>query len=413
MGEGNTLKRFYASVFSFLFFGLLVLPLSAQKSNPPPSSANVSQVKKKIHKSKKDLEAIEQKLNEEKIKKHQDEIKEKQVLGRLQKVDQALEKLRREKEANQEDLHETRIRVNQLRDEMTLNQQQLTQSRELMKRRLRALYRMSVRRPFLGGLLDADSFSDLARKLKFEMLLALSNEKLLNQTLQTEERLEEESGQWNDNEHRENRILLVLGKQETNYSHERRNRTSFLTSIERQKEVRERTIEELTQAAQDLQEKVAGLLQQEESAKHQQVGWVSAGQGLMVKRGKIPWPVSGKIIQPFGKYRNPEFKEFLDNSGIQIQAPEGTPFRAVAAGRVGYADWLKGYGKLVILDHGQGYYSIYSQAAELDVSKGDEVKAGQVLGTVGDTGSLVGTSLYFEIRKNGVPQDPALWLKRR
>ncbi len=103
----------------------------------------------------------------------------------------------------------------------------------------------------------------------------------------------------------------------------------------------------------------------------------------------------------------------VDNTGIQIQAPEGTPFRAVAEGKVRFADWFKGYGKLVILDHGEGYYSLYAQAAELDVTEGQLVSAGQILGTVGDTGSLVGTSLYFEIRKNGIPQNPTLWLKRR
>jgi septal ring factor EnvC (AmiA/AmiB activator) len=135
------------------------------------------------------------------------------------------------------------------------------------------------------------------------------------------------------------------------------------------------------------------------------------GKGLKVSRGKIPWPVSGKIISFFGKNKDPRFNVVVDNSGIQIQAPQGTPFRAVAAGTVRFADWFKGYGKLVILDHGQGYYSLYAQASELSVSEGQTVAAGQVLGAVGDTGSLVGDSLYFEIRKNGVPQDPLHWLK--
>lgn len=387
---------------------LICLPLlsSGQDANP-------SQIKKSIHQSKKDLAAIQEKLDEEKKHKRQDEIKEKKELGRLQEVDQALGKLRREKEANQEDLQETRGRVSQLKSTMTENQVQLAQNRQLLKKRLVALYRMSFRQPFLGGILDADNFSDLARKLKFGMVLALSNKKILDETLQTNQTLREQSDQWNDNERREKRILSALGHQETNYSHERKNRTIFLASIQRQKEARERMIGELSQAAQDLQEKVASLLQQAEVSQKQQTAWVSAGQGFMVKRGGIPWPVSGRIIQPFGRYKNDTYKEWVDNTGIQIQAPEGTPFRAVAPGIVRYADWFKGYGKLVILDHGAGYYSLYAQASELDVSEGERVEAGEVLGKVGDTGSLVGTSLYFEIRKNGAPQDPALWLKHR
>jgi len=407
MGKGNSLKLSHLLPAALLVLaGCLPGFSSGQDSNP-------NQIKKNIHQSKKDLAAIQKKLDEEKKRKRQDEIKEKKELGRLQAVDQALGKLRREKEANEEDLQETRGRVSQLRSAMTQNQAQLVQNRELLKKRLVALYRMSFRQPFLGGILDADNFSDLARKLKFGMVLALSNKKILDETLQTNQTLQEQSDQWNDNERREKRIMSALGRQETNYSHERKNRTIFLASIQRQKEDRERMIGELSQAAQDLQEKVASLLQQAEESKKQRGTLPSAGQGLMVKRGKIPWPVSGRLIQSFGRYKNEVYKEWVDNTGIQIQAPEGTPFRAVASGVVRYADWFKGYGKLVILDHGAGYYSLYAQASELDVSEGERVEAGEVLGKVGDTGSLVGTSLYFEIRKNGAPQDPALWLKHR
>jgi septal ring factor EnvC (AmiA/AmiB activator) len=153
------------------------------------------------------------------------------------------------------------------------------------------------------------------------------------------------------------------------------------------------------------------LKQATETKKKQVV--VPAGKGLNVIRGKIPWPVSGKIISFFGKNKSSQFKMVVDNSGIQINAAQGTPFRAVSGGTVRFADWFKGYGKLVILDHGGGYYSLYAQASELSVSEGQTVAAGQILGTVGDTGSLVGSSLYFEIRKNGVPQDPLHWLKYR
>ncbi len=321
--------------------------------------------------------------------------------------------LRREKEVNEQDLVETRVRLNRLQDEMKNNQIELGESRQLLKQRLRALYRMSFRRPFLGGLLDSESFGDFARKLKFEMTLAQSNEKLLSQTLFNQQKLEQDSSLWNSEERRKQRILGVLGRQETNYSRERKNRTIFLASIQRQKESREKMIEELNQAAQDLQEQVSRLLQQASEAKSKQKAWVSTGTGLTVKRGKIPWPVSGEIISFFGKQKDKTFNEVVDNSGIQIKAPTGTPIHAVGEGLVRYADWFKGYGKLVILDHAQGYYSLYAQASELNVSEGQTVAAGQVIGAVGDTGSLLGSSLYFEIRKNGVPQDPLRWLQHR
>jgi septal ring factor EnvC (AmiA/AmiB activator) len=399
---------------AMVFPPLTCLPSTLWAQDAPSApTADSGQIKKDLHKNKKDLAELQKKIEEQKEQKHQDEIKEKKVLGRLERVDQVLGKLRREKEANEADLKETGTRLDGLRSDMAENQQELAQSRQLLKQRLRALYRMSFRQPFLGGILDSDNFGDLARKLKFEMILAQGNEKLLSQTLANEEQLEQKSDEWNDEEQRKKRILSVLGRQETNYSREHRNRTIFLASIQRQKEEKDRMIAELSQAAQDLQEKVSSFLEQAAQAEKNQAVWIPAGAGLKIKRGKINWPVDGTIIQSFGKSRNAQFKEVVDNTGIQIQAPEGTPFRAVADGKVRFADWFKGYGKLVILDHGEGYYSLYAQAAELDVTEGQTVSAGQILGTVGDTGSLVGTSLYFEIRKNGIPQNPTLWLKQR
>ncbi len=399
-----------AFVFAVLF--LVVMPALCQETLNTPAS-DAGQIKTDLHKNKKDLAVIEKKIAEQKKQKRLADVKEKKVLGQLRQVDRKLGNLRREKEANEEDLKETRVRLDELRSDIAENQQDLAQSRQLLKQRLQDLYRMSFRQPFLGGILDSESFGDLARKLKFEMILAHGNEKLLSQTYKSEEQFERKSDEWNQEERRKERLLSILGRQEANYSQKHKNRTISLDRIQRQKVEQEKKIEELSQAAQNLQEKVSSFLKQAEEARKSQVAWVSAGTGLKIKRGKIPWPVSGTIIQFFGKSKNAQFKEVVDNTGIQIQAPEGTPFKAVADGKVRFADWFKGYGKLVILDHGEGYYSLYAQAAELNVTEGQTVLAGEILGTVGDTGSLVGTSLYFEIRKNGIPQDPILWLKRQ
>lgn len=376
---------------------------------------NVHEIKKNLQKNKQNLAEIKRKLELEKKKQRQAHVQEKNVLNRLQKVDQTLGKLRREKEINAQDLEETRSRLNLLQGEMRRTQLGLAESRQVLKRRLAALYRMSYRTPFLGGLLDSESFGDFARKLRFELTLAQSNEKLLSQTLLHEQKLEADSDLWNREQGRKQRILSVLGRQEKNYSRERTNRAVFLVSIRKQQTAREQAIEELNDAAQELQSKVTLLLRQAKEAHQRTVYIPPSGKGMTVKRGRIPWPVSGEILPEysFGKHKNKEFNAVVDNSGVQIKAAMGTPIRAVAGGLVRYADWFKGYGKLVILDHGEGYYSLYAQADELNVSEGQEVVAGQVIGTVGDTGSLVGSALYFEIRHNGVPQDPERWLQRR
>ena len=97
--------------------------------------------------------------------------------------------------------------------------------------------------------------------------------------------------------------------------------------------------------------------------------------------------------------------------GLVIDAPMGTPVAAVSAGRVRFAGWFRGYGRIVILDHADNWFTVSGHLDELDVALGDEVKARQTLGRVGETGSLTGSQLYFEIRRGAEAQNPADWLR--
>ena len=111
--------------------------------------------------------------------------------------------------------------------------------------------------------------------------------------------------------------------------------------------------------------------------------------------------------------RHPQFGTMVYRRGIEIQAHEGEPVHAVRDGQVAYADWYKGYGKLMILDHGNGFYTLYGNLSRLDLNRGAQAVGGQVIGLAGDTGSLKGSKLYFEIRRNGEAQDPLLWLAKK
>jgi septal ring factor EnvC (AmiA/AmiB activator) len=135
--------------------------------------------------------------------------------------------------------------------------------------------------------------------------------------------------------------------------------------------------------------------------------------GLGVLRGQLPWPTDGRIVAGFGRQVHPRFGTETFRRGVDIEAEEGAAIRAVYGGTVLYRGWLKGYGNLIILDHGTGYYTLYAHASELLVAEGDRVKAGQGIARVGETGSLAGPRLYFEIRYQGRPEDPEQWLRRR
>jgi septal ring factor EnvC (AmiA/AmiB activator) len=124
----------------------------------------------------------------------------------------------------------------------------------------------------------------------------------------------------------------------------------------------------------------------------------------------LPLPVDGKIITKFGPFRNEDFNVMNFRSGIDIQADRGEPVRAVHGGKVLYAGWFKGYGNMIIIDHGGSYYTVYANNEELFKEEGSAVEAGEVIATVGDTGSSLGPKLYFELRYHGKPVDPMEWI---
>ena len=129
-------------------------------------------------------------------------------------------------------------------------------------------------------------------------------------------------------------------------------------------------------------------------------------------RGELPAPVAAPIVGEFGRVVDAEFRTQTFRKGVEFAALRGAAVRAVAAGRVRYAGWFSGYGRLVILDHGDQYFSVSAHLEEISVSVGQAVARGDAIGTVGETGSLAGPRLYFEIRQGSEALDPRRWLAR-
>ncbi|MDF3928604.1 murein hydrolase activator EnvC family protein [Pseudomonas putida] len=133
------------------------------------------------------------------------------------------------------------------------------------------------------------------------------------------------------------------------------------------------------------------------------------GGAFSAARGKLPWPVNGRLLARFGDARGSDARAKWD--GVMISANPGTQVRAVHGGRVVFADWLRGAGLLVILDHGNGYLSLYGHNQSLLKNAGDIVKAGEAISTVGNSGGQDAAGLYFAIRQQGRPADPSQWCR--
>ena len=184
----------------------------------------------------------------------------------------------------------------------------------------------------------------------------------------------------------------------------------ILDAVRQQKQVHLAAIRELEAASAKLQ-RLINRLEKELREKAKEKTFLPSARGFGALQGKLPFPVRGKILSTFGRNENPKFNTFTVQKGIEIEAPLGAGIRAIHDGRVLYSDWFKGYGKILIIDHGEGYYTLSGHASALLKAVGEEVRAGDVVALVGDTGSLKGPCLYFEIRQRGRPLDPLAWLR--
>jgi len=138
---------------------------------------------------------------------------------------------------------------------------------------------------------------------------------------------------------------------------------------------------------------------------------MARSSGFAGLKGKLPMPVDGTLEVGFGKVVNPKFNTVTVQRGWDIRAEEGSEVRTIAPGQVVYAGWLRGYGNVLIIDHGGGFHSLVAHLDSLSRAVGESVQAEEAVGTLGDTGSLKGAYLYFEIRQDGEAIDPAVWIR--
>ena len=138
---------------------------------------------------------------------------------------------------------------------------------------------------------------------------------------------------------------------------------------------------------------------------------LEAGADFLKHKGKLPWPVKGKVVRKFGPFTLQGVPQ--RSQGLDIETQEGNPVKSVHQGKVVYFNWMGGYGNTLILDHGEGYYSVYGHLQEALKAVGDTVSPQETIGRVGLSGDVLRPTLHFEIRSHGKAQDPYAWLSRQ
>ena len=322
------------------------------------------------------------------------------VLNTVEKKASHLESLLKTLNA---EIEETSAHILKIKDKMKLRKR----SANL---RLVALYKLNQAGGMPLLLTSSDSIYDLfKRKTFFQKILGQDEKILVNyekDMARLKELLEIQKGQKAEKKS----LMGQLNEQMRIAAAEKDKRTNLLDHVRSKKRLELALIESLRQAQQTLDEKIT--LYNRQLGSGQDVDGKKAIHSFAGLKGLLNMPVKGKIISLFGPFKNQKYNTVNFRSGIDIQTERGEPIRAVGSGKVLFADWFKGYGNMLIIDHGNHYYTVYANILELFKTKGDMVEAGEVIATAGDSGSMVGPKLYFEIRYRGEPLDPVKWIKR-
>ncbi len=317
-------------------------------------------------------------------------------------ADKQLGRIEREIADNQRQLAANRRQLSDLQDERSALEGAREAQQERIARELRRAWQMG-RQGQLKVLLSQESPHTVARAVGYYRYFFEARNTLLTQYRDTLQQLEAVAGRIDTTRETLERQQEALGAQQASLVNAQRNRKLAVAELNASIDSKGERLKQLEQNRKELESLLQAI---EEAVADLQVP--ANYQAFKAAKGTMPWPVKGKPSNRFGRPRNEGKMRW---QGINIPAPEGTTVRAIHHGRVVYADWFRGSGLLLIIDHGDGYMSLYAHNQSLLRDVGEWVTAGAPVSTVGSSGGQDQASLYFEIRHQGKPTDPAGWCR--
>ena len=372
------------------------------------AESEAQKIQSGVAQSKKELGGIRKKLQEEKQRVKDIGKKESSFISQLNTLERNLSKKEKELKALDRQLKAVTRKVQQANEDIQVLTRTISTQESSLNDRLVAFYKYGE--AGVPETLFSSRFPDEGLDLRRSMTAILHQDRtLLEDFRQRQNAVGAHRDQLKGDERELQQLKEKTEKKKREVEKDRAAKGKLLDAVRNEKKIHLAAVQDLETASAQLQALI-NRLEKEIRAKARQEMATSPGKGFGALRGKLSRPVDGRIVSTFGRNENPQFHTFTVQKGIEIEAPLGAEIRAVYDGRVLYADWFKGYGKIVIIDHGEGYYTLSDHASALLKDVGEEVRTGESVALVGDTGSLRGPCLYFEIRQRGKPLDPSEWL---
>lgn len=350
--------------------------------------------------SKPEVKDLAEKFQESKRNIIEADTQKRKILGSIYSINQRMKKISREKNNLTDELFHVQDDVKSIAKIIASLEIQIEKQRKQLRRRLRALYKMSGE-GYIGMLFSRQSAVDLDETLRYLRIVTENDYRLIRSYQENVIVYQQHRQKLKTQITRLVSIERKIKNQENLLVSEHKAKSEIVHELDRNRVANLNRIRSLRNRTQALREaKRAGSEDWEDLLK----------PSIFEQKGQLPSPVVGTVVRDFGLIHIEKYKIRLSHKGWRYLAPKGAPVNVIFDGTVVHADPLRGYGQTVIIDHGDHYYSVYSHISRVKVKTGDTLKKGQVFAEAGGSTRRHGEGIYFEIRHFSEPENPANWI---
>jgi len=375
--------------------GLLLLPFAAL------AGKSADTIDSRIRQEKADLKRLKARIEKQEQALFMAKGKKSSLLKALDQIDNKLQYKEKELKITQWDIKQNQKKVVELEPSISLVEKQLVEQNRVLRQRLRSMYKGGHLLP-LKVIFSSQNFNDMLLRMKYMENIAAHDASLFYEYGQQLLRLKAERDTLLSARTRLVALERKTLQKKQDIRRQKTGKSKFLKNLKKEEALSLQMREELLLASKNLNKLLSDL-------NIKQI----RGEGLKIaqRKGKLNPPVPGKILNKFGRKRDKHYQSYIVYNGVNIKSSKGSPVRAVFEGKVLYAGPLEGYGNLIIVGHGKDFHSLYGHLDNIITQVGETIRTDQIIGKSGDTGSLVGESLYFELRHKGKPIEPTKWFR--
>jgi septal ring factor EnvC (AmiA/AmiB activator) len=350
------------------------------------------------------LEALRRAIEEHRERVTGFERRERGLLETVEEIDKALSALRQDAAAARGEAQDARARLAALEVEIGKLEESLVSTRAAMSVRAVALYKAGDLGP-IRALFAAENLREALERAEVLQRLLTHDQRLLRRFRVEAEALGTARSSAQEASATLEAAADRLARRADEVEREQAARRQLLASVRSDRRRSRAALNELEAAAKALEETLAHLQDEPRDVP------LPGGTAFAARRGQLEPPVEARVAETFGRVVDSEFQTETFRKGIEFRTEIGDAVYSVGDGLVRFAGWFRGYGKIVILDHGDDYFTVSGHLDEIEVAVGDRVREGDRIARAGETGSLLGPKLYFELRRGGQALDPADWLR--